>query len=108
MKTPKIEPKVELEFEIDFKEITHKGLQRMLRTALAQINDRSKPLHQRTGAEVDDEDEDTAEAGKENDKLVELHQERGAPSPIPMTDEDVPEVVADKLPKKKPGKTKRA
>lgn len=106
MKTPKMEPKVELEFEIDFKEITHKGLQRMLRTALAQINDRSKPLHQRAGAEleVEEEDDDTAEATKENDKLVQLHQERGAPAPIPMTDEDVPEVVADKLPKKKPGK----
>lgn len=104
MKTPKPDPKVEMEFEIDFKEITHKGLQRMLRTALSQISDRSKPLHQRTGAEVEEQDDDTEEADKENDKLVELHQERGSPSPIPMTDEDVPEVVADKLPKKKPGR----
>jgi hypothetical protein len=104
MKTPKVEPKVETEFEIEFKEITHKGLQRMLRTALAQLNDRSKPLHQRKGSEIEEQDEDTEESDKENNKLVELHQERGAPAPIPMTDEDVPEVVADRLPKKKPGK----
>lgn len=100
-------PKFEMEFEIDPSEITHKGLQRMLRTALAQMKDRSLPLHKRSGAEVEEQDDETEDADKENDKLVKLHQSRGEPAPIPMTDEDLPESVADKLPKKAP-KTKKA
>lgn len=93
-------PKFEMEFEIDPSEITHKGLQRMLRTALAQMKDRSQPLHRRGSAEAAEQDDDTYEADKENDKLVELHQSNGSPAPIPTTDEDLPETVADKLPKK--------
>lgn len=100
-------PKLELEYEIDLSEITHKGLQRMLRTALAQSQNRSKPLHQRGDAVAGDQDDDTEEADKENDKLVELHQSRGTPAPIPATDEDFAESVADKLPKKAP-KSKKA
>lgn len=104
MKTPLGDLK--FEFEIDPKEITHKGLQRMLRTALAQMSERSKPLHQRKEVEVEEQDDDTEEADRENDKLVELHQQRGKPADIPTTDEDFNESVADKLPKRKPGKKK--
>lgn len=97
-------PKLELEFDIDLSEITHKGLQRMLRTALSQSKDRSQPLHKRGNAEVEESDEETDEADSENSKLVELHQSRGTPSPIPVTDEDLPDSVASKLPMKKPKK----
>ena len=106
MKSPKIE--MELELPIDFSEITHKGLQRMLRTALSQINNRQKPLHQRDDEdEATEVDDDTNEADKENSKLVELHQTRGTPAPIPTTGEDFPEAVAEKLPKKKSPKGKQ-
>lgn len=98
MKGPK------LEYEIDLSEITHKGLQRMLRTALAQSSNRTKPLHQREEVDVEDDDDETNEASKENAKLADLHATRGTPAPIPVTDEDLPESVADKLPKKSPKK----
>lgn len=97
-----------MDFEIDFSEITHKGLQRMLRTALAQSKEREKPLHRRgESEEMDDVDDDTNEADKENSKLVELHQGRGSPAPIPVTDEDLSEPVSEKLPKKKAPKAKK-
>ena len=100
MKTPS--PKVELEFElpIDLSMITHKGLQHMLRTALAQTKDRQLPLHKRGEQEVEEADDDTDEADMERTKLADLHASRGEPAPIPTTDEDLPESVADKLPKK--------
>jgi hypothetical protein len=99
--------KLEGEYELDLSEITHKGLQRMLRTALAKSKDRQLPLHKRGEVESKDVDDDTDEADKENTKLVEMHQGRGSPAPIPATDEDLPEPVADKLPKKSP-KSKKA
>lgn len=98
---------LEFECEIDFSEITHKGLQRMLRTALAQKKDRELPLHKRGEQASEEVDDDTNEADKENTKLAELHASRGEPAPIPTTDEDLPEAVAAKLPKKSP-KSKRA
>jgi hypothetical protein len=93
--------KLELEFDIDPSEITHKGLQRMLRTALSQMRDRSQPLHKRGDDKAEELDADTEEADEENSKLVDLHQSRGTPAPIPVTDEDLPETVAEKLPMKK-------
>lgn len=100
-------PKFEVEFQIDLSEVTHKGLQRMLRTAQAQMSQLSKPLHKREEVAEDDVDDETEEADKENTKLADLHASRGEPAPIPATDEDFRESVADKLPKKSK-KTKKA
>lgn len=88
---------------VDFSEITHKGLQRMLREAYMNSRERSQPMHKR-GKEDDGRiDEETADADEENSKLVDLHQSRGTPAPIPVTDEDLSETVASKLPMKKKG-----
>lgn len=95
-------PKFEVEYELDLSEITHKGLQRMLRTAQMQMRQLSKPLHQREGVADKDVDDETNEADKERTKLADLHASRGEPAPIPATDEDFRESVADKLPKKSP------
>lgn len=105
IKSPKFE--VEFEFAIDPSEVTHKGLQRMLRTAMSQMRQLSKPLHQREEVTEDDVDDETNEADKERTKLAELHATRGEPAPIPATDEDFRPSVADKLPKKAP-KSKKA
>jgi hypothetical protein len=94
--------KFEAEFEIDPSEITHKGLQRMLRTAMSQMRQISKPLHQREYAEDEGVDDETNEADKERTKTADLHASRGEPAPIPATDEDFRPSVADKLPKKMP------
>lgn len=99
--------KSEVEYEIDLSEITHKGLQRMLRTAQSQMRRLSKPLHQREEVDEDDVDEETNEADKERTKTADLHATRGEPAPIPATDEDFRQSVADKLPKKMP-KVKKA
>jgi hypothetical protein len=101
-------PKVEFEFEIDPSEVTNKGLQRMLRTAMSQMRQLSKPLHQREEVAEDDVDDETNEADKERMKTADLHAARGEPAPIPATDEDFRESVSDKLPKKIPGKGKKA
>lgn len=102
-------PKVELEFEIDFSEITHKGLQRMLRAALAQTKKSEKPLHRRDEDDDSDEvDDETNESDKERTKIADLAAARGTPAPIPTTDEDFKEAVADTLPKKKAPKAKKA
>lgn len=95
-------PKLEFEFEIDPSEITHKGLQRMLRTAMSQMRQISKPIHQREEVADGDVDEETNEADRERTKLADLHATRGEPAPIPVTDEDFKESVSDKMPKKMP------
>lgn len=94
-------PTFEMEFEIDPSEVTHKGLQRMLRTAMMQMRHMSKPLHKRGKLEeAGDEDDETDDADKERAKLADLHASRGEPAPIPATDEDFKESVAERLPKK--------
>lgn len=103
------EPETEKEFihAVQLKEVTNKGLQRLLLQAWRDSNNRSLPMHKRSKDEPEDMDDDTREAAKENDKLVDLHAEKGSPAPIPATDEDFPETVAEKLPKAK-AKTKKA
>jgi hypothetical protein len=98
MKVPKFD--VEFEMRIDPSEVTHKGLQRMLRTAMSQMRELSKPMHQRGEVADGDVDDETREDDKEMDKLANLHASRGEPAPIPTTDEDFKPSVADKLPKK--------
>lgn len=107
MKSPTV--KVELEFEggsVDLNEVTHKGLQRLLRQAHLSSKNRSKPLHRRDEEEPEELDDDSREAVDENEKLVNLHAEKGSPAPIPVSDEDFSESVADTLPMKKPAKKK--
>lgn len=72
---------------------------KMLSEAIEAYNQRELPLHRRgKKAEADEgPDDDTTDQDDENDKLVELHQARGTPAPIPVTDEDLPETVASKM-----------
>lgn len=91
--------------EVDWGEITHKGLQRLLRTACVQIANMQKPVHQREESEEDDLDEETEDAEKEREKSVELAASRGTPAPIPTQADDFPESVSDKLPRKTASKS---
>jgi hypothetical protein len=81
-----------LELDIDiFSDLTKAAKDRLLRKALMSEANRQKPLHRR---DKEMGDPDTEEADEEMEKTVELHQNRGKPAPIPVSDEDFSEDVA--------------
>jgi hypothetical protein len=91
-----------VDVEIDlFRDLTVAAKDRLLRKALMVDANRRKPLHRRD-PEADDPASD--EQDMERERTVDLHQNKGKPAPIPVTDEDFPEEVADELPKAKKGK----
>lgn len=97
-----------INFKIDLHDIKDSVVRRMLREAVDYIGERQKPMHKRGKKESpEEEDDDAEEQDDENDRLVELHQSRGAPAPIPAVEEDFPEPVAEKLQAKKPTKKKK-
>lgn len=81
---------IELDIDI-FSDLTKAAKDRLLRKALMSEANRQKPLHQRDKSM---DDPDTEEQDEEMEKTVELHQKRGKPAPIPVTDEDFSEDVA--------------
>lgn len=112
---------------IEWSDIKPSARERLLRSALHKEMNRSKPLHQRD-KEEDEEEEEYEDSGigehdEENDALVNLHNEKGKPKSIPVTEEDLsddaietlrkkskvadPEVEKDRRPKIKSGKYRK-
>jgi hypothetical protein len=88
-----------MEWNIDLADLKESAVRRMLREAISTEQNRSLPLHKRNKKplEVEAEDEATEDADDENEKLVELASEHGAPKDIPVTKEDISEEAGDKL-----------
>lgn len=98
-----MDPSPLLDGVIEWSDIKPSARERLLRSALHKERNRSKPLHQR---DKDDEDEDEyedsgiGEHDKENDALVDLHDEKGKPKSIPVTEEDLSDDAVETLRKK--------
>lgn len=87
-----------MEWNIDLSDLKESAVRRMLREAITTDKNRSLPLHKRKEKlEVEEDDDATKEADDENDKLVELSREHGAPKDVPVTNEDVSEEASEKL-----------
>jgi|688.fasta_scaffold443213_2 hypothetical protein len=82
---------------LNFGSLKDPVIRKMLQAALATHDELELPMHKRGKKNDPNPDAATEEQESENDKLVELHQTRGAPAPIPVTDEDLREEVSDKL-----------
>jgi|APCry1669189034_1035192.scaffolds.fasta_scaffold02793_2 hypothetical protein len=90
-----------MKFNVDLSDFKDSSIRRMLRDALHQHAERELPIHKRESKDGEP-DEATKEQDDENDKLVAMHNSRGEPAPIPVTDEDMPEEVSDRMMKAKP------
>lgn len=90
-----------MRFNVDLTDFKDSSIRRMLRDALSQQSERELPMHKRASKDGEPDDA-TKEQDDENDKLVEMHNSRGEPAPIPVTDEDLPEEVSDRLKRAKP------
>lgn len=85
-----------------FNDLKEPVVRRLLRQAYMAQQEDSLPMHRRKSGGDDDATEDQDD---EMEKTVELHESRGKPAPIPVTDDDVSENAAIKmLPKKAKGK----
>ena len=95
-------------------DIKPSSYKRIVQDMIYRETERSKPLHKRKkGERDDDEDDATAEADEENDKLVALDRERGEPNDVELDDEDMSEEAMSELTsmaksKKKTAKKKKA
>jgi hypothetical protein len=81
---------------LDLEDLTPRQLRMILRGAARS----SKPLHEKSSKEKDEEED---KAQKENDDLVDLHEEKsGDPKTPKVTKDDLPSgVIAEKKNKKK-------
>ena len=100
MKKDTDDASVDLDIDI-FRDLTAAAKDRILRKALMMDANRRKPVHRR---DPDKEDTASDEQDMERERTVDLHQNKGKPAPIPVTDEDFPEDVADEIPKAKKDK----
>ena len=88
-----------MEISFDLNDLKPDALRRMLREAM--LAERKKP----SDKESDDEEEEETD----NDKLVDLHEERGDPKAPSVTPEDLPEEGVEKAAKeRKKSKARKA
>lgn len=101
-----------MEIEFDLSDLKENAVRRMLRQAILREQNRSLPMHKRKSEkELDDvaKDEATEESETEGAKTVALNeQQKGAPAPVEMDDEDMSDEAMDKLTPPKKAKKKKA
>lgn len=87
--------------KVDISDFKREAVERLLLEAIRKQGRKRLPAHQRKAEAskgiLGDDDDDEMEAHRESGKLADLHAERGEPAPIPMTDEDMDDDVADSL-----------
>jgi hypothetical protein len=102
----KQEHNAEIELEFDIADIKPSALARMFKQAMKREAMRTLPSDKRKAAAEDEEDEededyadgsDDSEIGEEMEKLADLKEESGKPSPIPVRKDDVAKSTARKL-----------
>lgn len=87
--------------KVDISDFKREAVERLLLEAIRKQGRKRLPAHQRKAEAsqkiLGDDDDGEMESHRENSKLADLHAERGEPAPIPMSDEDMDDDVADSL-----------
>jgi hypothetical protein len=95
-----------MSFEIHITLAEDREAARMMQEAMRTELERQKPRHKQS-KKIRDEMDDVADAESAATSSLNMDK-KGAPPPIPVTDEDVSEEAAPSLPKKTPAKKAKA